>query len=107
MTPSDLLTLRTKLISQRLDLRARLSRDSLQVESLPDPLDQAILRESQDQAARDLEANARILSDIEYALSKDGDFGICEGCDSEIPFKRLNIIPWARFCIHCQEVQES
>lgn len=42
---------------------------------------------------------------IEEALDRvhSGDYGICLGCDGPIPEKRLKAIPWARYCIPCQE----
>lgn len=32
-----------------------------------------------------------------------GDFGLCVGCDEPIPEKRLQALPWARYCVACQE----
>ncbi|MDQ2776620.1 MAG: TraR/DksA family transcriptional regulator [Acidobacteriota bacterium] len=32
-----------------------------------------------------------------------GDYGICEECDESIPEKRLKVVPWTRYCLHCQE----
>lgn len=42
---------------------------------------------------------------IEEALDRveSGDYGICLDCDDPIPEKRLRAIPWARYCIPCQE----
>lgn len=42
---------------------------------------------------------------VEEALDRvaSGDYGICLGCDDPIPEKRLRAIPWARYCIPCQE----
>jgi DnaK suppressor protein len=33
-----------------------------------------------------------------------GDYGICLRCEEPIPAKRLNAVPWARYCVHCQEL---
>jgi DnaK suppressor protein len=33
----------------------------------------------------------------------DGSFGICLRCDEEIPEKRLKALPWAAYCVPCQE----
>ena len=43
---------------------------------------------------------------IEYALSKiDQDtFGICERCGEQIPAGRLEVLPFARYCVDCQEI---
>jgi DnaK suppressor protein len=42
---------------------------------------------------------------IEEALDRleTGDYGICLACDEPIPEKRLRALPWARYCIPCQE----
>src|SRR5579864_3970911 len=34
---------------------------------------------------------------------KSGDYGICQSCEEPIPAKRLRALPWARYCISCQE----
>lgn len=36
-----------------------------------------------------------------------GDFGLCVGCDEPIPEKRLQALPWARYCVACQERFQS
>jgi DnaK suppressor protein len=43
---------------------------------------------------------------IEEALERieSGDYGTCLSCDGEIPDKRLTALPWAKYCIPCQEV---
>jgi DnaK suppressor protein len=42
---------------------------------------------------------------IEEALDRldSGDYGICLACEEPIPEKRLRAIPWAGYCIPCQE----
>jgi DnaK suppressor protein len=34
-------------------------------------------------------------------------FGCCESCGVEIPVKRLQAIPWVRYCIKCQSKNEN
>mgnify|MGYP001138950490 FL=1 len=43
------------------------------------------------------------LKQVEAALKKveDGEYGICEQCEQEILETRLEIIPYAKFCIQC------
>jgi len=45
------------------------------------------------------------LREIEQALDQlnTGHYGICLECDEPISPKRLNAIPWARYCVRCQE----
>jgi DnaK suppressor protein len=42
---------------------------------------------------------------IDEALDRlnSGDFGICLACEEPIPAKRLKALPWARYCVNCQE----
>jgi DnaK suppressor protein len=42
---------------------------------------------------------------VEEALDRlnSGDYGVCLACDLPIPPKRLEALPWARYCVPCQE----
>ncbi|MFQ5693056.1 MAG: TraR/DksA family transcriptional regulator [Nitrospinota bacterium] len=47
---------------------------------------------------------------VELALEKIGNnsYGACERCEEKIPAKRLDAVPYARFCVPCQsEVERS
>ena len=34
----------------------------------------------------------------------DGDhYGVCPECEEPISAKRLDAVPWARYCVSCQE----
>ena len=33
-------------------------------------------------------------------------FGVCEQCQREIPFERLDVVPWVTSCLDCQQAQE-
>ena len=45
------------------------------------------------------------LRQIQEALDRLqlGDYGICLSCDQAIPTKRLQALPWAKYCVRCQE----
>jgi DnaK suppressor protein len=45
---------------------------------------------------------------IEEALEaiEDGDYGFCEKCEEPISEKRLQLMPFARFCVRCQSELE-
>ena len=34
---------------------------------------------------------------------RSGDYGSCLACEEPIPAKRLHAIPWARYCVRCEE----
>ena len=42
---------------------------------------------------------------IEEALDSihSGDYGVCLSCEEQIPAKRLHALPWAKYCVSCQE----
>ena len=37
----------------------------------------------------------------------DGSFGICVHCRAEVGPARLEAVPWASYCINCQELEEK
>ncbi len=49
------------------------------------------------------------LRQIDEALLRiaDGEYGICEECEEEIPLGRLKVMPFARFCVRCQSDMEK
>src|SRR5262250_3777737 len=51
----------------------------------------------------------QLLSMVESALARirEGDFGECVNCGNEINAKRLEAVPWTRYCIECQEKLEK
>jgi len=38
---------------------------------------------------------------------RDGSFGECVTCGEELNSKRLEAVPWARYCLSCQEKVEQ
>lgn len=54
------------------------------------------------------EVESRELSRIENALERmrDGQYGACEACGTNIPMARLNALPYATLCIKCQRETE-
>ncbi len=48
------------------------------------------------------EAQLRLVEEA-LARLKNGDFGVCLRCEAAIAPKRLDAIPWARYCVRCQE----
>ena len=54
------------------------------------------------------DSEKQTLDKIEAALRKieKGVFGRCESCQKTIPRLRLEVMPWARYCIQCQSRNE-
>jgi DnaK suppressor protein len=55
------------------------------------------------------DTNLSHLSLVEDTLRRINreDFGRCQSCDENIGIKRLNAVPWTRFCRGCQESAEE
>jgi DnaK suppressor protein len=75
------------------------------------------LADQMDQASRDQDMGFALLladkelsraSEIEAALARfdDGSYGLCEGTDEPIGFRRLEARPWTRYCVAYQEQVE-
>jgi DnaK suppressor protein len=87
-----------------LDARTR-GREILEISNEADPLDV-----TQSAAARDFEAGniSRLVQkrrQIREAIARiqDGSYGECLRCEEPIAEKRLKAVPWASYCIRCQE----
>jgi DnaK suppressor protein len=50
--------------------------------------------------------DVKLLREVEDALRRmeQGTYGICHECDEPISLKRLDAIPWAKYCVTCQEL---
>ncbi len=101
------------LIKRRDALRKALAGDlsllkELRAQSSGDLID-AALDSVQDEISSQLaEVESRELARIEVALERmrQGEYGICEGCGTNIPTARLNALPYATLCIKCQRELE-
>jgi DnaK suppressor protein len=99
-----LLAERAKIMSDRQSqLQVLTSPDNTAVE------DQVPLLHEQFVAISTTSRNRQKLALIQAALQRlaRGGFGVCEHCEEEIPLKRLQAIPWASYCVRCQERLES
>jgi len=55
------------------------------------------------------DAERGMLLQVENALGRmeEGTYGVCASCGNRIALPRLEAVPWARFCIDCQELAEK
>jgi DnaK suppressor protein len=82
--------------------------DEIAVENLPEALDQVQKGAERDLAIRRIEVTFGKMQSIRLALKRiqAGEYGTCEQCQGEISTKRLEAIPWAAYCIRCQEIAD-
>jgi len=47
----------------------------------------------------------KLLREVSDALQRlaHGHYGVCMECEEPISVKRLEAVPWARYCVKCQE----
>lgn len=108
-----ILNLRQVLITRRDALRKALAGDlsllkELKAQNSGDVID-AALDSVQDEISSQLaEVESRELLRIEVALERmrNGQYGLCESCGTNIPMARLNALPYAACCIKCQREAE-
>jgi DnaK suppressor protein len=85
--------------------RATRERDGIAVEPSPDQVDEVQRASERALAISNVDRGSKQLRSARAALRRihEGTFGVCEQCEEAIHPKRLVAIPWASFCIQCQE----
>jgi len=78
------------------------------IDDVLDTGDQAMLDMAEELDLSLLEMRNKNLKAIKDALQrlKEGTYGICEECGTEIPEKRLMVMPFTSLCVDCQQKQE-
>jgi len=111
MNKTALKEIKEKLLAERLLLIQKLKGNDLSVDDseTPDPVDLAVRNYSKNVMLAVSENESRQLALIDEALTRldDDEYGTCLNCEKEINPKRLAAIPWARYCLDCQELQEK
>ena len=73
-----------------------------------DPADQAASEYERQSLVHQAASARQMLKNLTQALERvrQGTFGECIECGGDIELKRLEAIPWARYCVRCQEARE-
>jgi DnaK suppressor protein len=84
------------------------NRDEIVIEKTPDALDEVQLAGERELAIRNLDREANLLRQVRDALRRiaDGSYGVCLHCEEDIKPKRLDAVPWTKYCIRCQEAAD-
>jgi DnaK suppressor protein len=104
--PSSTADYQTILEAKRAELLADAHRrEESRIEHAADQLDNLQLQLNRELVIHQLDLGSSVLRQVEAALARirSGDFGICIGCDKSIPARRLHVVPWAAYCVSCQE----
>jgi DnaK suppressor protein len=106
MTKNELNRFRAALTAKVTELeRSNRHRDGITIERSADQLDEIQAASQRAIAVCNLDRGYNELRDARAALRRiqEGSFGTCQECDEDIHPKRLAAVPWAAFCIQCQE----
>lgn len=78
------------------------------IEATQDPADKASNSYTKELLFSQSTNDRLILTQIEEAIERmdDDEYGVCINCSKEIAPKRLEALPWARYCIECQDLVE-
>jgi len=98
--------LQTMLADLERPLRRR---DQIAIENTPDALDEVQNAAERDLAIRQLEHDSSRFRCLKAALQRieEGTFGQCAHCESDISIKRLKAVPWAPYCLDCQDIEDQ
>jgi DnaK suppressor protein len=79
------------------------------VDTALDNGDWSVVDLSEDISLRQLSTHRETLLKIDEALRKidEGTYGKCEDCGEDISVERLKILPFAIYCVECQERREQ
>jgi DnaK suppressor protein len=109
MTKGELEKYRTALEEKQAEIVDALkNREDIAIEKAADAIDEVQLAGERELAIRNLDRGSGLLRKVKAALVRveDGSYGTCMHCDDEISPKRLKAVPWAPFCIKCQELAD-
>jgi DnaK suppressor protein len=101
--------LRTELVASGPKKIEPTRKDAAQV-GVADEDEQALTEMLQILASSQNKQQAEVLARIGRALAKlaaePDEFGLCENCEEPIPFKRLELMPYATLCTECQAARD-
>ncbi|HXG85325.1 MAG TPA: TraR/DksA C4-type zinc finger protein [Pyrinomonadaceae bacterium] len=103
--------IKERMLAERDQLINKLKGNDLSVDAseTPDPVDLAVRNYSKNVMLAVSENESNQLLMINEALTRIGDdeYGDCQNCENPINPKRLAAVPWARYCLNCQELVEQ
>ena len=111
MTAANLKKIKERLLNERALLTEKLKGNDLSIDDseTPDPVDLAVRNYSKNVMLAVSENESKQLALVDEALLRveDDEYGFCQNCEKSINQKRLAAIPWARYCLDCQELVEQ
>jgi DnaK suppressor protein len=109
MTKSELNRFRRILEARQSELATVLrNREGIAIEKSADALDEVQHAAERELAIRNLDRESHLLRNVRAALQRidEGSYGTCLHCEEDISPRRLEAVPWAAYCIRCQEIAD-
>lgn len=109
MTKTELNKYKALLEAKRAELAGGLrNREGIAIEKTADALDEVQLAGERELAIRNLDRESNLLRSVRLALARlgEGSYGVCLHCEEDISAKRLAAVPWASYCLTCQEAAD-
>jgi len=110
---SRLELIRDRLLSQREEILDLYKHDLKVGQMASDEASEDIVDRANNAYQREFMFNLsggerRMLRQVEGALDRldRGEYGTCDHCREPIGAQRLKAVPWARYCVDCQEKEE-
>src|SRR5258708_27629031 len=109
MTKTEVKKYKEILDTKRRELEGNVrNREGIVIEKTLDALEEVQHAGERELAIRNLDRETNLLRNVRGALARieDGSYGVCLHCEEDINPKRLNAVPWAPYCITCQETAD-
>jgi DnaK suppressor protein len=100
---------RTALLGKKNELRSRqIRREDIEIERNAEEFDEIQQRSDRALALESMTRNWEMSYLILEALDRieHQTYGLCAECEEQISEKRLAAVPWAKYCIRCQEAAD-
>jgi DnaK suppressor protein len=109
MTKSEINRFKQVLENRMAELAKVLrNREDIAIEKSPDALDEVQRASERELAIRNLDRESNLLRSVRTALRhiEEGSYGTCLHCEEPISPRRLEAVPWAIYCVRCQEMAD-
>ena len=101
---------KTLLMAKRAEITGKSHhREEISIVQSNEQVETVQLAGQREFAAYFLDRQASVLGEIKAALGRiqAGEFGACLDCEEPISAKRLAALPWAAYCVQCQESHDA
>ncbi len=98
----------TSLRKRRNELSRTLGLRDVKVERQADEVDAIERANELDLTVSHMNRESETIRLIDLALRRleNNEYGICDECEQQISPARLKAVPWAQYCIRCQEEED-